>query len=150
FGRRGTNAHPGGGRPRTPALPGTVTFDRGTVPTNRLMDIKRGIAVSPGVAIGPALVLDTEWYRLPQRYIDPQRCEEEVERLRRALAKAASEAVENQEAVSLKLGPQYGAIFGAHALMLADPSLLREIETLVRTEHFAVEYAVSRVIRRYA
>jgi phosphotransferase system enzyme I (PtsI) len=114
------------------------------------MDIKRGIAVSPGVAIGPALVLDTEWYRLPQHYIDPQRCEEEVARLRQALTRAADDARENQEAVSVKLGPQYGAIFGAHALMLADPSLLRETEALIRTEHFAAEYAVSRVVRRYA
>ena len=31
------------------------------------MEIKRGIAVSPGVAIGPALVLDSEWFRIPQR-----------------------------------------------------------------------------------
>jgi phosphotransferase system enzyme I (PtsI) len=114
------------------------------------MDIKRGIAVSPGVAIGPALVLDTEWFRLPQRYVDPQRLEEEVERLRQALTAAARETREHQGAVSLKLGPQYGAIFGAHALMLTDPSLLREIETLIRTQHFACEYAVSRVIRRYA
>ena len=33
------------------------------------MEIKRGIAVSPGVAIGPALVLDTEGFRIPQRTI---------------------------------------------------------------------------------
>jgi phosphotransferase system enzyme I (PtsI) len=114
------------------------------------MDIKRGIAVSPGVAIGPALVLDTEWFRLPQRFVDPQRVEAECERLRQALAAAAREAREHQEAVSSKLGPQYGAIFGAHALMLTDPSLAREVEALVRGQHFAAEYAVSRVIRRLA
>jgi phosphotransferase system enzyme I (PtsI) len=34
--------------------------------------------------------------------------------------------------------------------MVTDPSLLREVEALVRTQHFAAEYAVSRVIRRYA
>ena len=35
------------------------------------MEIKRGIPVSAGVAIGPALVLDTEFYRIPQRTVDP-------------------------------------------------------------------------------
>jgi phosphotransferase system enzyme I (PtsI) len=114
------------------------------------MDVKRGTAVSPGVAIGPALILDTEWFRLPQRYIDPQLADAEIERLRHALDAAASEARDRQETVSLKLGPQYGAIFGAQFLMLTDPSLLREVEDLVHHEHFAVEYAVSRVIRRYA
>jgi phosphotransferase system enzyme I (PtsI) len=114
------------------------------------MDIKRGIAVSAGVAVGPALVLDAEWFRLPQRFIDPDHAEREVERLDSALRLAAAEARDNQDAVSAKLGPQYGAIFGAHALMLADPALAREVEALIRTQHFAAEYAVSRVIRRYA
>jgi phosphotransferase system enzyme I (PtsI) len=114
------------------------------------MESKRGIAVSPGVAIGPALVLDTEWFRLPQRYIDPQQADAEVGRLRAALEAAAREARENQEAVSRKLGPQYGAIFGAHVLMLTDPSLEAEVEALIRGQHFAAEYAVSRVVRHYA
>jgi phosphotransferase system enzyme I (PtsI) len=114
------------------------------------MEIKRGIAVSPGVAIGPALVLDSEWFRIPQRAILPAGVEAECQRLRQALDQAARETRANQEAVTAKLGPQYGAIFGAHGLMLTDPTLAREIETLIRNDHFAAEYAVSRVMRRYA
>ena len=33
------------------------------------MEIKRGIAVSPGVAIGPALVVDTEGLCIPRRSV---------------------------------------------------------------------------------
>ena len=54
------------------------------------MEIKRGIAVSPGVAIGPALVLDTEGFRIPQRFIHPDEVEDEIARLRQALAAAAA------------------------------------------------------------
>src|SRR5579872_6648542 len=114
------------------------------------MDIKRGIAVSAGVAIGPALVLDTEWFRIPQRIIPPEQTDAEVERLRQALAGAARETRQNEQAVTAKLGAQYGAIFSAHAVMLTDPALVAEIEALVRGQHYAAEYAVSRVIRRYA
>jgi phosphotransferase system enzyme I (PtsI) len=114
------------------------------------MEIKRGIAVSPGVAIGPALVLDTEWFRIPQRFVEGDLLDDELARLRGALELAARETRENQEAVASKLGPQYGAIFGAHAQMITDPTLGREIETLIREQHFAAEYAVSRVMRRYA
>jgi phosphotransferase system enzyme I (PtsI) len=114
------------------------------------MEIKRGIAVSPGVAIGPAIVLDTDWFRIPQRFIEPDQRETEVQRLREALAAAARETRSSQEAVAAKLGPQYGAIFGAHAQMLTDPTLAREIEALIREQRFAAEYAVSRVMRRYA
>ncbi len=114
------------------------------------MEIKRGIPVAPGVAIGPALMLDTEHFRIPQRFVADGHQAEEVQRLRQALADAAGQARGNQQQISDKLGQQYGAIFGAHALLIEDPAVAREIEALIRTEGFAAEYAVSRVIRRYA
>jgi phosphoenolpyruvate-protein phosphotransferase (PTS system enzyme I) len=114
------------------------------------MEIKRGIAVSPGVAIGPALVLDTEGFRIPQRFIPADDVTREIARLKQALDTAAAQTRETEQAVAAKVGAQYGAIFGSHALMLADPALLREIETLIREQHYAAEYAVSRVMRRFA
>jgi phosphotransferase system enzyme I (PtsI) len=114
------------------------------------MEIKRGIPVSPGVAIGPALVLDTELFRIPKRSIRENGIKEEVTRLHEALAAAAAEARQNQEAVTEKLGRQYGAVFGAHALMIEDPTLAGEIEGLIREQGHAAEYAVSRVMRRHA
>ena len=114
------------------------------------MEIKRGIPVSAGVAIATALVLDTEGIRIPRREIETQQIDEELVRLANAFAGAAQESRANQQAITEKLGSEYGAIFGAHALLIEDPTLLREIQKLVREQHFAAEYAVSRVIRRYA
>jgi phosphotransferase system enzyme I (PtsI) len=114
------------------------------------MEIKRGIPVSPGVAIGAALVLDTELFRIPHRSIEDHSVEEEIARLREALAAAAAEARQHQEAISEKLGRQYGAIFGAHALMIEDATPARALEGLIREQGHAAEYAVSRVMRRHA
>jgi phosphotransferase system enzyme I (PtsI) len=114
------------------------------------MDIKRGIAVSAGVAIGPALVLDTEGFRIPKQFVDGDQWEEELERLRLALHEAAAEARQRERAVSDKLGRQYGAIFGAHALLVEDPTLVKETEALIRERGLAAEYALSRVLRRHA
>lgn len=114
------------------------------------MEIKRGIPVFPGVAIGPALVLDAESYRIPRRFIERDDFEPELKRLREALAAAAQEARGNQQVVAERLGKQYGAIFGAHALLIDDPTLIREIENQMREQGFAAEYAVSRVMRRHA
>ena len=113
------------------------------------MEIKRGIAVSPGVAIGPALVVDTEGYRIPQRFIDRGQRGDERSRLRAALAAAAKEAQARQDTINQKLGKQYGAIFAAHALLIEDPELIREYDALIDKNHTA-EYAVSQVIRRHA
>ncbi|MCI0378098.1 MAG: phosphoenolpyruvate--protein phosphotransferase [Gemmataceae bacterium] len=114
------------------------------------MEIKRGIPVSPGVAIGPALVVDTEGFRIPQRFIDRKQRRDEVQRLREAIKAAVAEARENQEAISAKLGKKYGDIFAAHAVFMQDQSLVGEMEALVKEQDHAAEYAVSRVIRRNA
>lgn len=114
------------------------------------MEIKRGIPVSPGVAIGPALVLDTEGFRIPRRFVEVGQVPAEIERLRLALAAAARSARANQQAVAEKLGQKYGAIFGAHAILIEDPALAREIEAQIREHQYAAEYALSRTMRRYA
>jgi phosphotransferase system enzyme I (PtsI) len=119
-------------------------------PCQRKMEIKRGIAVSPGVAIGPALVLDNEGMRIPHRDIAPAQAREEVERLRRALAAAVQESRDNQRALTDRLGTQYGAIFAAHAVLIEDPALVKEIEQDILQQHHSAEYAVSRVMRRHA
>ncbi len=115
------------------------------------MEIKRGIAVSPGVAIGPALVVDTEGYRIPQRFIAPWQRQAEVTRLRAALGAAAKEALGREDAINKKLGSKkYGGIFAAHAMLIEDPELIREVEGLIQDKRHTAEYAVSQVIRRYA
>ncbi|MBX9680662.1 MAG: phosphoenolpyruvate--protein phosphotransferase [Gemmataceae bacterium] len=114
------------------------------------MEIKRGIAVSPGVAIGPALVLDTEGIRIPERFIDRKERQAEVDRLHEALKAAGCEARVNQDAISAKLGKQYGAIFAAHAMLIEDPELIRELEATILEKNHSAAYAVSRVMRRHA
>jgi phosphotransferase system enzyme I (PtsI) len=114
------------------------------------MEIKRGIAVSPGVAIGPALVLDTEGVRIPRRFIEKKLRKSEIDRLNVALGAAEADAIEQQDAISQKLGKQYGAIFAAHAFLIKDPELRKEIEGSIREHNFSAEYAVSKVIRRHA
>ncbi len=114
------------------------------------MEIKRGTAVSPGVAIGPAMVRDTEWFRIPTRFVGSDGLGQEVKRLRQALAAAARDAREHQKAVTEKLGRHYGAIFGAHAKMIEDKGLAAEMESLIREQGHAAEYAVSNVLRRHS
>ncbi len=110
----------------------------------------QGIAVSPGVVIGEALVMDNEGFRIPRRFVTRDAVEEELERLDKAIAAAAAEIARNREAVSLQLGEKYGAIFEAHLQMLQDSRLHSELEEMIRQRHYSPEYAVSRTLRRYA
>ncbi|HTQ39443.1 MAG TPA: phosphoenolpyruvate--protein phosphotransferase [Pirellulales bacterium] len=110
----------------------------------------QGIAVSPGVAIGEALVMDNEGFRIPRRFVARDAVDNELERLGQAISAAAAEIQANRDAVARELGTQYAAIFDAHLQMLTDPKLRSELDTLIRDKHFSPEYAVSRALRRYA
>jgi phosphotransferase system enzyme I (PtsI) len=114
------------------------------------MEIKRGIPVSPGVAIGKALVVETEGIRIPRKYVDKSLAKSEIERLHQAMTQAKDDARANQEAINEKLGKQYGAIFAAHALLIEDHELVREIEQLIAEKNHGAEYAVSKTMRRHA
>ncbi|MBI2803661.1 MAG: phosphoenolpyruvate--protein phosphotransferase [Planctomycetes bacterium] len=114
------------------------------------MEIKRGIPVSPGVAIGTALIVETEGVRIRRRFIDRARVSDEIARLKQALNEAVADAHANRDAISDKVGKQYGAIFAAHALLIEDPELTGEIEQLITQKAFSAEYAVSRTMRRHA
>ena len=110
----------------------------------------QGIAVSPGVAIGKALVMGNEGFRIPRQFVSRDAVEDELERLDKAITAAADEIARSRDAVSGELGEKYGAIFEAHRQMLQDSRLRSELEEMIRQRNYSPEYAVSRTLRRYA
>lgn len=114
------------------------------------MERLQGIAVSPGIAIGEALVLDNEGFRIPRRFLPRDAVDEELERLNSAFEAAIAEVEHNRQRVADQLGDDYAAIFSAHLQMLRDRRLHEEIEEMIRTRHYSPEYSVSRALRRYA
>jgi phosphotransferase system enzyme I (PtsI) len=114
------------------------------------MLVKRGIAVSPGVAIGPAMVLGAESFRIPQRFVSIDAVDVEAARFHTALDATCREIEINEKLASERLGAEYGAIFTAHLMMVRDHKITTEIEALIREKSFSPEFAVSRVLRQYA
>ena len=110
----------------------------------------QGIAVSPGVTIGEALVLDAEGFRIPRRFVERSAVDTELARLAAAVAEATGEMERNRDAIRTELGDQYAAIFEAHLAMLHDERLQQELTSAVRDRNWWPEYAVSRTLRRYA
>ncbi|MCA9101636.1 MAG: phosphoenolpyruvate--protein phosphotransferase [Pirellulales bacterium] len=110
----------------------------------------QGIAVSPGVAIGEALVMGHEGFRIPRRFVTRDAIDDETDRLEKAIAASGDEISANRKIVCDELGEQYAAIFDAHLQMLRDAKLHDELVEMIRQRHYSPEYAVSRTLRRYA
>ena len=109
-----------------------------------------GIAVSPGVVIGEALVIDHEGFRIPRRFVARDVVVDELARLDQAIEATGEEIDRNRASVAEQLGDQLAAIFSAQLQMLRDQHLRTELEEMIRQRHYSPEYAVSRALRRFA
>ena len=114
------------------------------------MQTFQGIAVSPGVAIGEALVIDQEGFRIPRRFVERNAVEHELARWRQASATVADELHGSRAQVAEQLGEHYGAIFSAQIQMLNDPQLVEQVESLIRGKHYSSEFAVSQTLKGFA
>ena len=114
------------------------------------MEIKKGIAVSRGVAIGQAVVLDAEEYRIPQRHVNPARTPDEIRRLHEALDASRTELIDLRDGTARRLGAEIAAIFDFHLALLDDRALLSKVKDVIEEESVTAEYGVATVLREYA
>ncbi|MGB0717001.1 MAG: phosphoenolpyruvate--protein phosphotransferase [Phycisphaerae bacterium] len=113
------------------------------------MEIFRGISVSPGIAIGPAVVLDAEDYRIPFRTVDSDRVEQELSCLDAAFATATTEIRDQASSLRTSLGRDAANVFDWHIGVLEDEHLRHGIESLIREKCASAAYATSTVMRNY-
>ena len=66
---------------------------------------KKGIPVSPGVAIAPAMVLDGEDQPIPRRTVAPKQVPKELTRLDDALKASTDEVLELKDKTTASVGP---------------------------------------------
>jgi phosphotransferase system enzyme I (PtsI) len=106
----------------------------------------RGIGVSPGIAIGRALVIEARRPRAKREALEPTRIPAEVVRLRKALDDARHQILEVQGRIAKEVGAQYGRIFDAHLLILEDRLLAEEAIAYLQSHCVNAEYAVQEVL----
>jgi phosphotransferase system enzyme I (PtsI) len=109
----------------------------------------KGIGVSSGVAIGPALVAiqRTQVIRFP---IAPDRVARELSALDRARARSHDQLVQIRERIAKSKGSDLAAIFDAQLLMLDDPMLVGRAASVVCEERVNAEWAVQRALDEIA
>ncbi len=102
-----------------------------------------GIAVSPGVAVGRAVLWLSREDTAPHRTLEPEEIPDEIERFRRALDASVTEIQGTAAHVGDRLGPDYAAIFKAHAMVLKDHAFVGPVERRILREAVNAEWAVA-------
>lgn len=114
------------------------------------MEIKKGIAASPGIAIAEAMILDCEDYRIPRRSIKPSQRMGEILRVRNAFKQAIGDLTELEAEQGKSDAGKIKDIFAVHLRFMRDRSLRKEITDRVYSQLVAAECAVSSVLRKLA
>ncbi len=102
----------------------------------------KGIAGSPGVAVGPALVLGDFRASFVRRHIHTAQMQSELDRVQQAVeaAKSTLRAVDAGMPTAMR---EASSILEAYQMMLSDPTLHELVSTKIKKEKKCAEWAVS-------
>ena len=117
------------------------------------MAILQGLPVSPGLAVGRAVVIRFSGFPAFRRAIDPSQFESEERRLRRAARRASEDFLQHSASASGAdgtMGSELAAILEAHGLIASDETLLAATVARMRSDRVNVEWALAGVAREFA
>jgi len=110
----------------------------------------RGVGVSPGVAVGRAVLWEPPRRREPARAPAPGASPaDEIARFAKARARAREDLATLKTHLATTLGEGYAAILDAQVLLADDPALVSEVERRVSAEGTSAAYAIHETIAAY-
>ncbi|MCZ6597632.1 MAG: phosphoenolpyruvate--protein phosphotransferase [Planctomycetota bacterium] len=109
----------------------------------------QGIAVSPGLALGPVHVVQADASEVATWTVSEQDLPEELGRLADAVRRASAELERRQLEVAEGSNKKDAEIFAVHRMILQDPNSLRNVEKLITEQRINAEAAVQTLIDRF-
>jgi len=107
----------------------------------------RGIGVSPGIGIGPALAFDVHTLDIPRYQTEDKAAE--LARFNKAVDAVRKDLKRLHHQTAKALGARHADIFKAHLMLLDDVTMREEIADRVIKEGHNVEFLLDDLIARY-
>ena len=101
----------------------------------------KGIGVSPGIAMGPIVIVRWALPEVPHRVVPRNQVEKEVRRLKAALKDVREQLTELRARAETRAGADEARIFDAQLLMLEDKEFIGGVAELIRENHLTAEKA---------
>ncbi|MCD6450820.1 MAG: phosphoenolpyruvate--protein phosphotransferase [Acidobacteria bacterium] len=108
--------------------------------------VLRGNGISPGIAIGKALVLKSRRIPVIRRSIQEEDIPLELKKLKEALSRSKRQLIDLKKRFSQEGGGIPVCIFDSHLMMLEDPVFIAEVERVIKESRVNVEWAIRLVI----
>jgi phosphotransferase system enzyme I (PtsI) len=107
-----------------------------------------GIAVSSGVAIGKAYLLDRSKVCVIKRSIPEKEIEKEIKRLREAIAMSKAQMKDIKQKAS-SIADKYAIILDTYTLLLEDDMLVNETIETIKRERSNAEWALTVTLEKF-
>src|SRR5947209_828172 len=110
---------------------------------------KKGIPVSPGVAVARAYIVDEVLARREPHQLDEAAVSAEILRFENALAAAAEQLDAIIERVRTEISEDQAGIFRAHRLMVRDPALVGRVKSAILSKKLDAQTALVDALDEY-
>ncbi|TET11096.1 phosphoenolpyruvate--protein phosphotransferase, partial [Candidatus Aerophobetes bacterium] len=109
----------------------------------------RGIAASPGIAMGKVYILEKEDFPILKYKIKKEQVEKEIERFKEAVEESKKQLEEIKERVKKKIGIRESYIFQAHLSILEDPLLIDSTIERIKKERLNAETSLRNTFKAF-
>lgn len=110
----------------------------------------KGVAASPGIAIGRAWVLQENVLTVEKRLLPKSEIKAEMNRFKAALEKTSEELSEIEKEALKRLPRRHARLFEAYLLIIDDPLLKDDVLGRISKEGVCAEYALQETVRSLA
>ena len=112
--------------------------------------MRRGIAVSPGVAVGTAFCIDDVFVNPAREYLEEADVAAELARYDNACGCAASDLEAMKTSLAANVGENEAAIFAAHRSILEDYAFTETVRDWIVDEKMSAQSALKRLLEKYS
>ena len=111
-------------------------------------NLMKGIAVSKGVAIGKAYLLDRSKFCILKQILEEHEVEKEIERFRDAIEKTKVQMSDIKKRAE-KIADKYAVILDTYTLLLDDDILVNETIENIRTHQTNAEWTLNQTLQNF-
>ncbi len=114
------------------------------------MFVIKGVPASPGVAIGPAVLLPTADFAVANQHIEAAEVKSEIGKFGRAMEKTQADLDANEKKLRETLGGEYANLMSMHKMILQDPMLKDAAIAKIKNEHMSAQAAIFNTLQELA
>ncbi|HHV73824.1 MAG TPA: phosphoenolpyruvate--protein phosphotransferase [Thermoanaerobacterium sp.] len=110
----------------------------------------KGVAASPGIAIGKVFLYEKKFAEINTQTIDESMVKDEIAKFENAIELTKAQLEKIKEKTEREFGKDKAEIFEAHLMLANDPELYDSVVNMIKIDYVTADNAVNHVIEQHA